>query len=74
MISGNSESMTLSEADILYFEPFYFKNGNISKNKYFVVLKCFATSNLLASLPTSKDFVPARNMKPEGCIELPEIG
>ncbi len=65
--------MTVSEAEILYFEPFYFKNGNISKNKYFVVLKCFGNSTLLASLPTSKDFIPEKDMKQEGCMELPEI-
>ena len=65
--------MTVSEAEILYFEPFYFKNGNLSKNKYFVVRKCFEENSLLASLPTSKDFIPAKDMITEGCIELPEI-
>jgi len=24
--------------NILYFKPFYFKNGNPAKNKYFIVL------------------------------------
>jgi hypothetical protein len=27
------------EGTIIYFDPFYFKNGNAAKPKYFVVLK-----------------------------------
>jgi hypothetical protein len=31
--------MIYTEANIIYFEPFYFKNGNTAKEKYLLVLK-----------------------------------
>ncbi|MGF1565418.1 MAG: hypothetical protein ACFCUH_08625 [Flavobacteriales bacterium] len=46
------------EATIVYFDPFYFKNGNVAKPKYFIVLKRFNEQQLLASLPTRKDAIP----------------
>ncbi len=61
------------EGNIVYFEPFYFKNGNPAKNKYFVVLKNDNNSNILASLPTRKDAVPQKVGDEYGCIELPEV-
>lgn len=62
-----------SEGSILYFDPFLFPDGGLSKPKYFIVLKQNETSLLLASLPTSKDNVPAFVPKKHGCIERPEI-
>lgn len=50
--------MMLSEGNIIYFSPFYFKNGNTSKNKYFLVLKYIENDIVIASLPTRKDSVP----------------
>ncbi len=61
------------ERTIVYFDPFYFKNGNPAKPKYFVVLKNLKSKNILASLPTRKDSVPEKEENKEGCIELPEI-
>lgn len=61
------------EGTIIYFDPFYFKNGNPAKSKYFVVLKNHLDQNILASLPTRKDSIPAKDEIDEGCIELPEI-
>lgn len=61
------------EGNIIYFTPFYFKNGNSAKPKYFVVLKNENDINVLASLPTRKDFVPEKNVIENGCVELPEI-
>lgn len=61
------------EGNILYFDPFYFKNGNPAKAKYFVVLKNETGSNIIASLPTRTDSIPASNDIENGCIELPEI-
>lgn len=58
------------ERDILYFEPFFFKNGNQAKNKYFVVLKHTGIETLLATLPSSRDFVPKNAENLEGCIDL----
>lgn len=61
------------EGTIIYFTPFYFKNGNRAKNKYFVVLKKTNDDLIIASLPTSKDHVPEKYIKPFGCVEAPEI-
>ncbi len=62
-----------NEGNILYFTPFSFKNGNPAKAKYFIVLKNIGNSIVLASLPTSKDFIPKMYEKNEGCIEVSEI-
>ena len=59
--------------NIIYFTPFYFKNGNPAKNKYFVVLKCIGDFAVLASIPTSKDYIPNNIEQNGGCIELPDI-
>lgn len=61
------------EGNIVYFDPFYFKNGNTAKPKYFVVLKNFKNINIVASLPTRKDAVPDNQTKDFGCVELPDI-
>lgn len=62
------------EADnIIYFDPFFFKNGNTAKAKYFVILKTLENSSLIASLPTRKDSTPRNNSIDIGCIEIPEL-
>jgi hypothetical protein len=61
------------EGNIIYFDPFYFKNGNTAKPKYFIVLKNDANKNIIASLPTRNDYVPEKEEIENGCIELPEI-
>jgi len=61
------------EGTIIYFDPFYFKNGNSAKPKYFVVLKNQDEQNILASLPTRKDSIPQKEEIENGCIELPTI-
>lgn len=58
---------------ILYFDPFIFPDGGSPKPKYFLVLKRMDDTLLLASLPTSKDFVPSTVEKVHGCIERPDI-
>lgn len=46
--------------NLLLFKPFLFKNGALPKNKFMVVLgKDADGSMVLASLPTSKDYVPS---------------
>lgn len=47
----------LEEKNILYFTPFHFENGT-SKTKFFLVLKSISGNSILATLPTSKDFIP----------------
>ena len=59
--------------NILFFDPFYFKNGNTAKAKYFVVLKIIKDKAILASLPTSKDHIPGFIELKDWCIELPDI-
>lgn len=61
------------EGTIIYFDPFYFKNGNSAKPKYFLVLKNIFGENILASLPTRKDSIPQKDEIEDGCIELPDI-
>ncbi len=61
------------EGQIIYFDPFYFKNGNTAKPKYFVILKKYDGISLVASLPTRKDARPNDYSNDFGCIEIPEI-
>lgn len=61
------------EGAIIYFDPFYFKNGNTAKPKYFIVLKNQANKNILASLPTRTDSIPKMEEIENGCIELPSL-
>jgi len=62
------------EGNILYFDPFYFKNGNPAKRKYFLVLKVIEKKALVAVLPTRTASIPRGELVESGCLELPEIG
>lgn len=57
------------EGNILYFNPFYFDNGNTPKPKYFLVLKEVDGQIVLACLPTSHDHIPGYKEKVHGCID-----
>jgi hypothetical protein len=57
-----------SEGQVIYFSPFYFKNGNTSKNKYFIVLKNIENRLLIASLPTRSDKLPSFITIKHGCV------
>ena len=60
--------------NIIYFTPFYFKNGrSAAKPKYFVVLKIIDGKTILASLPTRNDCIPEKETVEKGCVELPDI-
>lgn len=62
------------EGKVLYFDPFFFKDKvGGQKPKYYIVLKKMADEVVLATLPTSKDFVPSTIEKVHGCMEHPEI-
>ncbi len=62
------------EGNILYFTPFYFKNGKSAPApKFFIVLKHVDSHSILASLPTKKDSIPSEHTIQDGCVELPEI-
>lgn len=56
---------------IIYFDPFYFKDGG-NKPKYFLVIKIVNDSVILASLPSSHAHLPADQEIKHGCLEIPE--
>lgn len=58
--------------NLIYFDPFYFKDGSTSKPKYFLVLKVYNDNAILASLPSSVDHLPRNIPINHGCIEIPE--
>lgn len=60
------------ERNLLYFDEYYFENGNPAKPKYFLVLKSDTNGMMLISLPSSKDYIPANVEKKHGCINIPE--
>jgi hypothetical protein len=68
-------NIKFEERDLLIFSPFYFKNGNTPKRKFFIVLKVLENQTLIAILPTSKNHIPAIIKTPNkiGCIEAPEF-
>ena len=60
------------ERNLLYFNEYYFENGNPAKPKYFLVLKSDENGIMIISLPSSKDFIPSNVIKKHGCINIPE--
>lgn len=58
---------------IIYFDPFYFKDGG-SKPKYFLVIKVIDGSVILAGMPSSQNHLPIEQTINHGCVEVPEIG
>lgn len=62
------------EGNILYFDPFYFKNGNPAKRKYFLVVRVIERRTIVAVLPTRTASIPRNELVDSGCLELPEIG
>jgi hypothetical protein len=57
-----------TQGQIFYFTPFYFKNGNTAKPKYFIVLKNIDDSIVIASLPTRSNKAPSLIDVTHGCI------
>ena len=64
----------MTEGTLLFFDPFVFKNGVTPKPKYFIVLANTDDGVMLASLPTSKDHVPADTAVVPGAVNIPERG
>lgn len=62
----------LTVGNIIYFDPFYFKNGNTAKPKYFLVISIKDNNSVLASLPSSKDYIPNYVPQDFGCCEISE--
>ncbi|MDR6564644.1 MULTISPECIES: hypothetical protein [unclassified Arcicella] len=63
-----------TEGNILLYTPFYFRNGAPAKTKYFIVIKVINDTAVLASLPSSQDYVPAYIdlTNTDCCIEIIE--
>ena len=59
---------------LIFFDPFFFKDGSASKPKYFLVLKVFNESVILASLPSSQSHLPINQKIEHGCLEISESG
>ena len=57
---------------LIYFNPFYFKDGTDSKPKYFLVLKVVNNDVVIASLPSSKIHLPQAQPLVHGCLEIPD--
>ena len=63
--------MIFPPGTIIYFKPFYFKDGKTpAKNKYFICLCLTGNDLLLATLPSSQDYVPAYASRNHGCINI----
>lgn len=62
----------IEEGTLLYFEPSEFKNGAAPKAKYFIVLANSDEGFMVASLPTSKDFIPSDIRIEKGGLNVPE--
>lgn len=57
---------------IIYFNSFQFKNGNIPKTKYFIVLAKPKDDIIIASLPTRTNSAPSFVTIDHGCINMDE--
>lgn len=57
---------------MLYFTPFYFKNGNQPKNKFFLILRAVDQITVVASLPTKVNNTPSLMGASHGCVNLDE--
>jgi hypothetical protein len=55
---------------VIYFNEFYFKNGNTAKPKYLIILGRFNDKVIVASLPTSKNNAPSLINTSHGCINI----
>ena len=59
---------------LIYFDPFFFKDDNANKPKYFLVIKVIGEDAILTSLPSSQVHLPRNQAIEHGCLELPESG
>ena len=59
-----------SPGQIIYFNVFFFKNGNTPKAKYFIVLAYINEEIIVASLPTRTNLAASLIDKPHGCVNI----
>ncbi len=62
----------LTAGNVIYFAPFYFKNGEPAKNKYFIILRNIDDKIIIATLPTSSNKAPSLIEIVHGCIDNQE--
>lgn len=55
---------------IIYFQNFYFNNGNAAKPKYFIVLSNRDNKIIIGALPTRSNNAPSFVTVPHGCINM----
>lgn len=60
--------MDYAVGTILYIENFRFKDGGGVRNKYFLILSNLDNKTIVASLPTSQDYIPPYRQIVHGCI------
>lgn len=53
---------------VIYFNEFFFKNGNTSKPKYLIILGRVEDKTIVASLPTRTNNAPGLVTEQHGCI------
>ncbi len=57
---------------VIYFNEFYFKNGNTAKPKYLIILGRIEERIIVASLPTRTNNSPSLVNTNHGCVNLDE--
>ena len=57
-----------SPRQVIYFNEFYFKNGNTAKPKYLIILGLINNKTIVASLPTRTNNAPGLINITHGCI------
>lgn len=57
---------------VIYFNEFYFKNGNTAKPKYLIILGRIKDKTIVASLPTRMNNSPSLINITHGCVNLDE--
>lgn len=55
---------------IIYFNEFFFKNGNTAKPKYLIILGIINNKTIVASLPTRTNNAPGLVNTAHGCINV----
>jgi hypothetical protein len=63
--------MSFKPGNLLYVQNYQFTNGT-TKPKYFLVISKFEGTLIIASLPTSQDYIPSHIQKVHGCLDYPD--
>ena len=61
------------KGSLIYFTPFRFRDGRPAKDKFFLILKVFDESLIIAGLPSSQNYIPTSLQKEIGCLKNENI-